>query len=159
MMSTVWKNTNDTKVWKRCTRYEKDAQVIKCVFRYEKGVFLKNSDFSYLYYPFWVWKKSLFFPDGFMMTGAVDVTLLCSNLSWDSGDLGKTLWLCETTVWWWYEIYKCGSRKSEFASLRNTKRQPLIDPVRPIEICWKDLERTYQRNTWLSSERSSFPTA
>jgi hypothetical protein len=32
-------------------------KVIKCVFRYEKGVFLKNSDFSYLwvyFIPFWV---------------------------------------------------------------------------------------------------------
>jgi hypothetical protein len=55
-----------------CPRYEKCAQgmkqihkVIKCVFRHEKGVFLKNSDFSYLYgsisYPFGYEKNRCFF--------------------------------------------------------------------------------------------------
>ena len=63
MMSKVWKNTNNTKVWNRCTRYEKCAQGMKNVhkvynfptkvwnafLRYETRVFLKNSGFSYLY--------------------------------------------------------------------------------------------------------------
>ena len=63
MMSKVWKNTNNTKVWNRCTRYEKCAQGMKNVhkvynnltqvwnafLRYETRVFLKNSAFSYLY--------------------------------------------------------------------------------------------------------------
>ena len=63
MMSKVWKNTKNTKVWNRCTRYEKCAQGMKNVLkvynsytevwnaflRYETRVFLKNSGFSYLY--------------------------------------------------------------------------------------------------------------
>ena len=87
MMSTVWKNTNDTKVWKRCTRYEKDAQgmkkipkVWKMCPRYErdpqsykmrfqvwKRSFLEKQWFFiplWVYFiPFWVWKKLLFFPE------------------------------------------------------------------------------------------------
>ena len=69
MMSKVWKNTNDTKVWNRCTRYERQHKVWKmcqgmknvlkvynfstrvwnAFSRYETRVFFKNSGFSYLY--------------------------------------------------------------------------------------------------------------
>ena len=83
MMSMVWKNTKGMKkipkVWNRNSRYEKDTQkdaqgmiknqkVIKCVFRYEIGFSLKNGFFIPLwvdFIPFWVWKKSLFFPDAY----------------------------------------------------------------------------------------------
>jgi hypothetical protein len=81
MMSKVWKNTNDTKVWNRCTRYERQHKVWKMWPRYTTGpqryemIFqVWNTCFLekqwvfiplWVYFiPFWVWKKSLFFPDG-----------------------------------------------------------------------------------------------
>ena len=87
MMSKVWKNTNDTKVWNRCTRYERQHKVWKMCPRYEKcaqGIkqtpkvtfwcfkvwntcFLEKQWFFIplwvCFIPLWVWKKLLFFPD------------------------------------------------------------------------------------------------
>ena len=87
MMSKVWKNTNDTKVWNRCTRYERQHKVWKMCPRYEKcaqgikqtlkvmkwcfkvwNMFFLEKQWVFIplwvcFIPLWVWKKSLFFPD------------------------------------------------------------------------------------------------
>ena len=84
------------KEWKMCSRYEKCAQGMKnvprvwnkslmvwtCFYRYETGVFLKNSGFSYLYgsisFLFGSEKNRCFF----LMRGKLMSSLLCVDVLW-----------------------------------------------------------------------------